>query len=166
MTLIVRKIDYNKWMQSDILKGNHPSADAITNCMRTSRNTLSVWSLKDSTELEEAVLAIASQFDHLDAADFLIIETLLLEEKNLVLKRTPGQTPYSTFVNNHRDVVNLDYQSLGSMAEVIVESIRRLHNERFTSGQLKKILQKGIDEGKIKPDSLKESVRKKLLPAQ
>ena len=88
MALIVRKIDYNKWMQRKILDGEQPSADAVTNCMRTTRNTLSVWYINDSTELEEAVLAIASQFDHLDSADFLIIETLLLQERELLLDET------------------------------------------------------------------------------
>lgn len=165
MSLIVRKIEYNKWMQRKILEGEEPSSDAITNCMRTTRNTLSVWFINDSTELEEAVLAIASQFDHLDTADFLIIEIPLLQEKHLLLDETRGITPYCKFADNHRDIINLDYSSLGAMAEIVIESIRRLYRERFTRTKLINLLKKGIDDGKIQPEDLKESVRSKLLPA-
>lgn len=162
MSLVVRKTDYNKWMQNDVIKGKQPSADAITNCMRTFKNTLSVWFITDSTELEEAVLAIASQFDHLDTADFLILEMSLLEEKKLNIEYNQGQTPYVTFISNHRDIVNLDYITLGFMAEVIVRSIKRHHHERFTRGQLKKILQQGLKDGKIQIEALNENVRKKI----
>ena len=150
-------------MQNDVVKGAQPSADAITNCMRTLKNTLSVWLIADSTELEEAVLAIASEFDHLDATDFLILEMPLLEEKNVEIAETPGQTPYKAFISSHRDIVKLDYVSLGATAEVMVESIRRHYHERFTRGQLKRLLQQGIDDGRIQPTDLKESVRTKLL---
>ncbi|WP_024333895.1 hypothetical protein [Desulfotignum balticum] len=166
MSLLVRKIEYNKWMQRDILKGEEPSSDAITNCMRTTRNTLSVWCINDSTELEEAVLAIASQFDHLDTADFLIIEIPLLQEKHLLLNKSRGTTPYYKFADNHRDIINLDYSSLGTMAGIIVESIRRLYRERFTRPKLINLIKQGINDGKIQPEDLKESVRSKLLPAK
>jgi len=165
MSLIVRKIEYNKWMQRDILNGAEPSSDAITNCMKTTRNTLSVWYINDSTELEEAVLAMASQFDHLDTADFLIIEIPLLQEKHLLLDKTRGMTPYSNFADNHRDIINLDYSSLGSMARIVVESIKRSYRERFTRPKLINLLKQGIDDGKIKPEDLKESVRAKLFQA-
>ncbi len=162
MSLIVRKIELSKWKQRNITGGEPPSADAITNCMRTSKNTLSVWGIESSTDLEEAVLAIASQFDHLDTADFLIIETELLDSKGLSLENTPGFTPYKEFVNQHRDVIDLDYHKLGDMADVIVESIKRAYNQRFTKAMLKKILVEGIQQGKIDPEELKESVRSKL----
>lgn len=162
MSLIVRKIDYNKWMKNDVLNGQDPSADAITNCMRTSKNTLSVWGINNSTELEEAVLAIASQFDHLDTADFLIIEISKLKEKELETQDSPGFTPYSDFIHKHKDIVKLDYTSLGFMAEAIVDSIKLKYHERFTKSQLKGIIERGIKDGKIIPESLKDNVKKKL----
>lgn len=166
MSLVVRKIEYNKWLQNKVLDGEQPSADAITNCIRTYRNTLSVWLINDSTELEEAVLAIVSQFDHIDAVDFLVIEAPMLREKALELECNQGITPYAAFVDKHCDIVNLDYTALGCVAKVVVESIRRSYRERFTRSQLKKILQEGIDRGKIRLEDLKESLQRKLSPAR
>lgn len=45
MTLLVRKINRAKWMQNDILSEQDVSADAITICMKTVGNTLSVWQI-------------------------------------------------------------------------------------------------------------------------
>lgn len=162
MSFLVRKIEYSKWTQNDILKGEQPSADAITNCMRTFNNTLSVWAIANTGELEDAVLAIASQFDHVETADFLILETSMIENKAIEIKYTPGKTPYSSFVSNHRDIVNLNYERLGFVAGAIVESIKLQYNKRFTRSKIKGILQQGIKSGKIQPDTLKESVLKRL----
>jgi hypothetical protein len=162
MAFFVRKIEYGKWVQRRILEGEPPSADAITNCMKTKWNTLSLWSINDETELEEAVLAIAAQLDHLDTIDVLVIDPFLIKNRELSLKGTPGLTPYIGFADKHLDVFNLDYASLGLMAEVIVESIRQDRRERFTKSRLKKILVSGIDAGKVQWADLKPNVQNKI----
>lgn len=138
MALFVRKIDYGKWAQRKILEGEQPSADAITNCLKTTRNTLSLWSIRDESELDEAVLAIAAQGDHLDTIDVLKINPSLISEMKLNIVESQGLTPYITFVNNHLDIVELDYVSIGIVAQIIVESIRNGGRKRVTLGELKK----------------------------
>lgn len=165
MSLVVRKIEFGKWKQRNILAGEVPSADAITGSMRTTRNSLSVWSIANSVELEEAVLAIACNLQKTDALDFLIIESVLIKNCGLELDSCgPGPTHYTQFIPKHRDVINLDYQSLGTMANIFIESIRRGYRVRFTSGELKKVLLDGIDSGKIKKDELDPSLVEKLYP--
>ena len=146
------------------VSGESPSADAITNCLRTTRNTLSVWFINNFTELEEAVLAIAAQFDHLDTVDFLIIELSMLYAVHLEIEETPGETPYTAFISSHRDITALNYVSLGTVADVIVETLRRKYQERFTRGRLKNLLYKRIEDGKIQKDALKKRTKKKLFP--
>jgi hypothetical protein len=162
MALFVRKIEYSKWAQRRILEGEQPSADAITNCMKTTRNTLSLWSIRDEGELDEAVLAIAAQGDHLDTIDVLKINPSLIKDRGLHVLKSQGLTPYAGFVNNHLDVVELDYTSLGIMAGVIVESIRHGGWKRVTFGELKRILTKAIEEGKVEMVELKPDVQKKI----
>ncbi|MBD3267527.1 hypothetical protein GF373_12740 [bacterium] len=162
MTFVIRKIEINKWMQTPILQGQSPSADAITNCMKTTNNTLSLWDIQDENEVEDAVLAIASQLDHLDTFDILVIEKSLIQEKALSLKSTEGKTPYKDFSNRHIDVANLDLDSLGRMAKVIIESIRQNRQKRFTTSNLKRILADGIIQGKIQKTDIKENLLRKL----
>ncbi len=163
MSLVVRKIDYGKWIQRRILEGERPSADAITNCMKTSSNTLSLWAINGISEIDEAVLAISSQFNSLDTIDILTIELSLIKSRGLSVKECAGLTPYERFVERHLDVVDLDYTSLGLMSEVIIESIRQGRCRRVTRGELKNIISKGVEEGKVRWSDLKEKVQK-IIP--
>jgi len=166
MAILVRKIEFAKWVQRNILEGEQPSADAITRCMRTTGNKLSLWSIDDESELEEAVLAIVAQGDHVDTIDVLSIDHSLFEDKKLPLEVSPGLTPYSGFAERHLDVTELDYVSLGLMAEVIVESIRRNRWERFREQHLVRILADAVDRGKVQLSDLKQNVQKKILASR
>jgi len=73
MPFLVRKISYSKWRAS-VEGDTTPSADAITSCMRTSGNTLSLWLIEDLTKLDDAIIAIASDFKQLEAIDIVPIE--------------------------------------------------------------------------------------------
>jgi hypothetical protein len=162
MSFLVRKIDRSKWDQRKILDGEQPSADAITRCMKTTLNTLSLWSIDAESEREEAVLAIASNFANLDAIDILLIDRSLMEEKGLALVPKTGLTPYHNFESKHLDVINLDYLSLGAMAEVTVESIRQQRHKRFRESELIEILTNGVQAGKVQWSELKPDVQKKI----
>ena len=163
MSFLIRKIDeYNKWRQNDILNGEPPSADAITHCLKTKQNSLSFWLIGDESQREEGVLAIASQFEHIDTVDILLIDRSLFEQKQLGLVPTPGLTPYTDFIDNHFDVINLDYLSLGTVAEVIVESIRQARYKKFRESELVEILSNGVQAGKVQWSELNPHVRKKI----
>lgn len=163
MLFAVRKIEYSKWAQRQILNGEQPSADAITNCMKTTNNRLSLWSISGINEVNEAVLAIGSQFKDLDSIDILTIDLSLITDKGISTEKCAGLTPYKNFEERHLDVVDLDYVSLGQMAEVIIESIRQGRWKRVLRKDLKAIISKGVDEGKIQWSDLKEKVQK-IIP--
>ena len=166
MFSLVRKIAISKWNQRKVLNGEVPSADAITSCMRTSNNTLSVWMIKDEGELDDAVLAMISKFTSIDKIDIIIINPEILKQNDIFLEKSSGDTHYSNFIDKHRDLVNLDYVSLGRVANVIVESLRNKCNRRFTAKKLKDILIKGIEDGKIQTGDLDKELLVKLYPDQ
>lgn len=164
MPFVVRKIEYSKWTQRKILEGDQPSADAITNCMKTRSNTLSLWSIDEENETNEAILAIAAQLERLESIDILTIDPSLITNRGLSTQKCLGLTPYESFKEKHLDVVDLDYKSLGLMAEVIIESIRQGRRKRVLLSDLRTIISKGVDEGKIKRSDLKEKVREQISP--
>ena len=166
MSLFVRKIEIAKWKQRNILDGEQPSADAITRCMKTRRNKLSLWRIADEEELEEAVLAIVARHTHLETIDVLSMQPSLFDDKRLHLGESHGITPYTDFSNRHLDVGDLDYESLGHMADIIIESIRQDRSKRFTKSQLKHILAQGIRDGKILKSDLGPDVAKHLPATQ
>ena len=162
MPLLVRKITPAKWRQRKIFEGEPPSADAITFDMKTKDNALSAWEINSSGELNEAILAIVSAGTNLDRIDVVIIEHELLDAEGLNVVESRGKTPYENFAQRHRDIIKLDYDSLGKVAQAIIGSLKMNDSIRFTLSKLKEILKEGIKTEKIKLYDLDESIRNKI----
>jgi len=162
MSLLIRKIEKAKWMQNDIVGGEDVSADAITNCMKTKGNTLSTWEISEESDISDAVLAIVSVHQHLDTIDIVCLKRSSLESQGLKLQSTPGNTPVKDLINQHVDISDLTYRSLGTVAEQIVQEIKCEKVVRYTKGMIKRLLNGAIDLGRVQKDDLHEYLRNKL----
>lgn len=161
MGLLVRKINRSKWPQEDEDNVFNVKSDAITICLKSSSNTLSVWEIEDEQHLDEAVLALASGFQHLESIDVVMLERDKLK-KEIECKQTKGSTPVVDLENTHFDLSGLNYYTIGIVAEHIIEKIRTKKIKRYSLGELKKILNNAIDSGRLKREDLKENVLKKI----
>lgn len=165
MSLLVRKIEKAKWNQKHVLDGEIPSADAITNCMKTRGNTLSVWRIESQAELDDVVVAIVSGGQHLDTIDVVLIpEELALNNKVEVIP-SDGCTPYTLFVERHRDFAELDYSSLGIVSDMIIGALRDEKCFRYTKGRLKKLLLQAVKDSKVDIESLDAKLGNKIKEA-
>lgn len=159
--MLVRKINKAKWMLGDDVN-EPPTADAITGCLRSTKNTLSVWHIKSATELEEAVLAIASGQDRLETIDVVILDEDYFEKCNILIEATEGNTPVPDLKDTHLDLCSLDFWSIGMVAEHIAESIRQNKFKRFREAELSNIIIKAINANRLKLTDLKEGIQKKI----
>lgn len=162
MPFLIRKINKAKWFQIDVTQDSDVSADAITNCLRTSKNTLSVWHIENEGDLENAILAIVSGQEHLETIDIVILEQHSLEKYNINIVASPGDTPISKLVGAHRDLTDLTYSKMGIIKDCIIERIKNDKMKRYTAASLKKILKDAIEKGLIKQEDLNLSIRGKL----
>ena len=160
---LIRKINRAKWFQIDIYNDNDVSADAITNCLRTTKNTLSVWNIASEDDVDKAVLAIISSQDHIETIDVVILNTEKIKEYEINIIASSGNTPIEEYKNLHRDLSELTFSKLGKIKDHIVERIRNDKIKRYTKGQLKKMLLEAIKSGKLKLDDLNDSIQNKLL---
>ena len=165
MALFVRKIEKSKWMQTRVFDGEQPSADAITGSLRTRANTLSVWRIESLSELDEAVLAFVCQGEHLDTIDVVMFDERALVPHGLPTRQSQADTPYISFTQKHHDVHSLDYGSLGSMAAIVIDSLRNDLSQRYTRGQLKKLVQQAIDRGGVDIGQLNPKIAEAVDPA-
>ena len=162
MALLVRKIEKAKWMQNNILAGEDVSADAITNCTKTVNNALSAWQIGEESLVTDAVVAMASQFQHLDAIDVVLLSQPALADAGLKVEHNPGRTALRDFRDRHHDVVGLTYRTLGVLASLIVNGIRESRIRRFTKGELRRLLKNAVDSRRIDVQDLHEGVRKSI----
>lgn len=126
------------------------------------KHSLSVWEVISETDIDEAVLAIVSGGDHLEAIDVVLMSSDYLTEKGINCVRTNGSTPVGDLVEKHIDLSNLTYKSLGIVAYHIVDKINDQKVKRYTIRQLKEILNQAISQNRLTPDKLKDSIREKL----
>jgi hypothetical protein len=159
--MLVRKIDKAKWMKGDNIK-EPPTADAITGCLRTKGNTLSVWRINNETELEEAVLAIVSGQDRLETIDVVILDDDYFVKCKISTEETKGLTPVADLRDTHIDLCSLDFYTIGMVAEHIIESIKKDNLKRFTKAKLTEIIKNAIAKNRLELDDLKEGIQKKL----
>lgn len=162
MSFLVRKINKAKWFQIDIMQSDDVSADAITNCLKTSKNTLSVWHIETEEDLDKAVLAIVANQEHLDTIDVVILDEPSLNNYNLNIVASPGDTPVTSLIEAHRDIAELTFTKLGQIKDHIVQRIRNQKLKRYTVSSLKKILTNAINDGLLQKEDLNESIRNKI----
>ena len=162
MSFLVRKIDKSKWMQNDIVKGEPVSADAITQCLQTRGNCLSVWRIPDESKLDDAVLAQATRFEYLESIDFVMLEEASVAGAGLSLERTPGDTAVKELVDCHLHVAALDYCSLGTFADLIADLIRAEKDIRYTKTDLVSVVASAVRTGRLEIVDLREKVRKRV----
>jgi len=151
---LIRKINRSKWFQIDIISNNDVSADAITNCLKTTKNTLSVWAIESEDDLNNAILAIVSNQDHIETIDVILLNDSELREQGITIIASSGNTPIESLRNIHRDLTELTFSKLGIIKEHIVERIRNEKLKRFTKGKLKKLLKDAIEKGFLELDDL------------
>lgn len=173
MSLLVRKIDKTKWLQNNITADEDVSADAITICLKTSENTLSVWKVSTETDIKEAILAIVSSGDHLEAIDIITIDCQRVTSDGLNFAQNLEKSfaRIKDLKNAHYEITDITYGKLGVIASYIVECFKKgqIINSckegqviRFTEGYLKDTIQEAIDDRRLKKEDLPDSIQKKL----
>lgn len=160
---LLRKVSLAKWKQSLEVGPDHISADAVTACLRTSNNTLSVWKTESGEEERKALLALAASLTSLETIDIVKLSAEELLDRGLVLEATPGDTVARDYIHLHRDIVNLDHGALKVIAELVKEKVRDGHFTRLRKQELRTMLQAALKSGEVKIDDFPEKIRVEVL---
>lgn len=153
-----------KWRARTNIAENEISADAVTYDMRTTDNTLSFW-LYDPTKegsLEDVALALASVRDNIQRLDLVWVDQQQVEQINLRIETTRGETPARYLQVNHRDVVGIDLSRLVALARNVANAISNNQTRRFTEREVQTILCDAAKNKLIATDDLKKSVAERM----
>lgn len=173
MTHIARKVDKLPRWQAARGNGVEPdeiSADALTTDLKTEGSALSFWSCGVVTasggpsQIDDVVLALCANAQRLDAVTIVWVEVASLEQQSIKIVRSPGVTPVSDLTDKHVDVVRLDVQRVGVLAEALVNSVANQCFRRFDTTEIKSILTAAITARRLNPGSLAPSIKTALGP--
>lgn len=136
-------------------------ADTVLAELKTDKNKLSVWKVETENDLNDAFIALCANCNSIATIDAVKIDEKDLEE--LVIEKEEGNTPTVGINGNHRNIVELNYKTLGDVIMSIVCGIQKNGYVRKTKGEMITLLTEAYFSNKLEFDKLESSVKEKIL---
>ncbi len=158
MALYVRKISRAKWPE-DVSEFNNIAelkSDALAD-LRTQNNTLSFWKIESESDLESAILALSasSSTSKIENVTIIWTEEETLKSKGFIIDESvPGDTVVQDLKNTHRDLCELTYASLGTVAEIIIQSLKSDKFKRYSKNKVRQLLVQAYENNRVSETSL------------
>lgn len=173
MSIFVRKITKSKWPSEEILATNSDiailpklKADALTSCLRTSKDELSLWAIKDITddELNKAILALItnSRLERIDTLQVVYFDEKTVNDLGIELKKSPGDTVISMYADLHQDMTQLTHEKLSKVCTLITSSIRDGRVKKFNERTLTSLLINAIKSNLVDQKKLHMALQHRL----
>jgi len=165
LSILIRKISRAKWPEQGVLTdiADIPG-DAITADLRTTANTLSFWAVKDIDELKNVIVALATvpTAKGFDSIPVIWIDEDTIKQFGLGVNESIGITAAKHYADNHRDLVELTYSSLGTVAGIVMSAINDGQYERVTTSKVKDYTREAYRNGEIDLDLLHDAMKEKI----
>jgi hypothetical protein len=152
MALLLRVVTNPKWKKPDWMEADEIPADALTD-LRSVNNKLSVWSVEpDQSDLDSALIAVASSREHLDKLDYALFDEQVLPALAIEYVKSEGDSPYlAAKSTKHRDLIRLTVRKVARLAEEMMPLERVRVSEKEIKLKLLEALRGGmLDRARIK----------------
>ena len=181
MSIIVRRINLGKWkdysenatkrnllsrlIHLKDVKYNAP-ADAITQCLKSKNNELSIWVVDNEKQIDYALLAMAlgTTISDVSTLHYLLIDEKELKGADLIYNQSldDADTAVPKLKHLHNNLSQIHYNELGKLQDIIVEQVKKNKQKRKTVSELKMLIESAIDKGLIDFDLLDEKFLENL----
>lgn len=170
MPFLVRKINkrdqLSKLVDKECVEDIY--ADVPTCEFRTTGGNLSTWLIDRLEDIDNAVLAIAVSSSQISKMDFIIIDTVVLDQNGLEYKQTYAgvELPIADLQNTHYDILGISLKKLTNCTNVYKVIYSKENDEeekfikRFTELEIKEILKKAISENRVDKSKASKPIRK------
>lgn len=151
------------WSVEDI------KADAVTKCLVTSSDKLSMWECDDTeTDVNEIVLALHNpKTSRCETMDIVLVRKSDLNARDIMFVVSPdtGDTLFQDLKSRHVDLVELSVAKLTYIATLIRDSVRinppspNPFLYRVTVGEVRRIMRKAVEAERIRLEDLPEGIQ-------
>ena len=145
MAYYVRKIARSKWQETHLSSNEAQAreevkrvkADAITNCIKTSDNKLSLWRVDDKKDSIDDIVPLIIGFERPDTCDVVYISEEVFSEEQITLEQSSddANTPIEELKQYHYNAIVKDYEGLGKFPKVVLKSLD--NQKRFKGREAK-----------------------------
>ena len=170
MAYYVRKISRSKWQENPLsadevkalqeIKGVR--ADAITNCIKTTGDKLSLWKVEEKNDSIEDVIPLIIGFERPDTCDIIYISDEVFSEEGIDLEQSPhdASTPIKELKKYHYNAIVNNYDGLGKFAKVVLRSLD--NHKRFKGREVKEKLKEMLNDHEIGKEMISANLYEKI----
>lgn len=170
MIYYIRKISRPKWQETP-LSGNPDiaakeingvSADAITNCLKTTSNKLSLWRVDIESYSIDDIIPLIVGFEKPNTCDVVYIPEKYIIDANLSLEQSQSDanTPIEELKQTHYNVIVHNYAGLGLFSKVVLQSLQ--NHKRYREKEIKTKLRDLLDNHIIEPNMISPKLYEKV----
>lgn len=151
MALLLRIVSNPKWEKARFMSPQDVPADALSD-LRTNNNELSVWYVEsDRSNLDSALVAAASNRQHLDKLDYELIDEGILVSLEIKCKKSDGNSPHRIASSTmHRDLTELTVEKISRLASAMMP----LSRVRVPEKKVVLMLRTALTGGLLDPDRI------------
>lgn len=139
-------------------------ADTVVADLKTKNNKLSVWAVETDEDLNNAFIALGSNCQNLCSIWAVKIAPSDLDEFSI--DEEEGDTPTNGINQNHRNITELTYISLGYVITSLLHSLQTNLVVKKTKTEMKSLLYEAYRDGKINVEALSPGVYKEIKKYQ
>lgn len=157
MEYVARKFSKAKWLPKPFMVTGDIAADAVTGCLRTSDNKLSLWRCaNDRNSVEEVALALATTYDGPSKTDVVVFPLADLESANISVESSVGGSLIEELNERHMDAIELTSDRLSMIAQIVSRYVdREAHSYRFTLESVRQLVKTAERNGRLSKSDLK-----------
>ena len=170
MAYYVRKIARSKWQENPLSANKEQAieevksvkADAITNCIKTTANKLSLWRVEEKRDSIDDIIPLIIGFERPDTCDIIYISDEVFSEEEITLEQSSddANTPIEELKQYHYNAIVNDYEGLGKFARIVLKSLN--NHKRFKGKEVKTKLQDMLNNHEIEKDMISEKLYEKI----
>lgn len=151
MTLILRLIRQHRWDRPQgggWLGDDDVPADPMADFANTTENRLSVWMVDDQkTNLNQIVVAMATNRDKLDKLDYVLFPRAYLDAAEIAWEDDHGDTPDDEANTWHRNLVELSADKVVALTKMVWK--RDKEQERIAKADVRARIVDAVLEDRI-----------------
>lgn len=170
MAYYVRKISRSKWQENplstDEMKAleevRSVKADAITNCIKTTGNKLSLWKVDEKRDAIEDIIPLILGFERPDTCDIIYISDEVFSQEGILLEQSSedANVPIESLKKYHYNAVVKDYEGLGKFAKILLKSLSNY--KRFKGKEVKTKLKEMLNNHEIEKEMISDKLYEKI----
>ena len=150
MTFYIRAIHREYWPEPNELSDiKELDSDAFSD-LNTKDNKLSFWCADDTNQIDEAIVAYLASMDKwmaLDEAEFIAIDSSIIQPCNFIICNQPNFTYINAYKSKHVDFCDLNLDSLETLSKKIIDSLDKyfiLKDQNEIKEMFLNVLKKGL----------------------